>query len=199
MNSGQTSDRVYDTLKHRLMAGEYRPGERLDPSTLAASMNASVTPVRDALHRLIGERMIETRTGTGFHLAALYEPDLRDLYTWTARLLLEAMHWWRTSPVAQDVPDLSGPRTEATRALFRYFGTHSSSREIAAAIDASSDRLGAVREIEERTIDPPSGELFRIAGTFEQERAAIAREVRAYHKRRLAAVPALVTALHRAA
>lgn len=199
MNSGQTSDRVYDTLKHRLMAGEYRPGERLDPSTLAAGMNASVTPVRDALHRLIGERMIETRTGTGFHLAALYEPDLRDLYTWTARLLLEAMHWWRGPLDAQALPDLSGARTDATRALFGHFGTLSASREIAAAIEASSDRVSAVREIEERTIGLPPDELVRMAEAFDQGRAAIAREVRAYHRRRLAAVPALVTALHRAA
>jgi len=199
MNAGQTSERVYDALKQRLMTGEFRPGARLDPNMLAASMSSSVTPVRDALHRLIGERIIETHTSTGFHLATLYEPDLRDLFTWNARLLLEAMRWWRTPSSATALPPASASRVQATRALFAHFGNLSASREISSAIEATSDRLGAVREIEAKVIDLPSDELVRFAIAFGAGRAAIIREVRAYHRRRLNAVPALVTALHRAA
>lgn len=198
MNSGQTSERVYDALKHRLMSGEFRPGERLDPTTLSGSLNSSVTPVRDAFHRLIGERMIETHTSTGFHLAAMYEPDLRDLYTWNARLLLEAMHWWPRPQSAVTVPSLPDNLVQATRGLFGYFGAVSASREISAALDAASDRLSAVREIEAKVISLPEGELAKLVQAFADGRAAIGREVRAYHRRRLLAVPALVTALHRA-
>ena len=41
--------------------------------------------------------------------------------------------------------------------------------------------------------------IVTFAIAFGAGRAAIIREVRAYHRRRLNAVPALVTALHRAA
>ncbi|QCI78807.1 GntR family transcriptional regulator [Hankyongella ginsenosidimutans] len=41
---------------------------KLEPAGLAAELNSSVTPVRDALHRLAGERLVESWTSEGFHL-----------------------------------------------------------------------------------------------------------------------------------
>jgi len=54
-----TFDRVYAAIRKRLRDGLYRPGERLEPALLSDELNASVTPVRDALHRLTGERLVE--------------------------------------------------------------------------------------------------------------------------------------------
>ena len=74
MNSGATAERVHEVLKTRIMGREFRPGDRLDPAVLAAPLGASVTPVRDALHLLTGEGLVETRTSGGFHVPALDEP-----------------------------------------------------------------------------------------------------------------------------
>ena len=53
-------ERVYFELKAKVMRAAFAPGERLDPAQLARNLGVSPTPVRDALHRLSGERLIET-------------------------------------------------------------------------------------------------------------------------------------------
>src|SRR3546814_4258715 len=62
MSPGATMERVYIELKARAMRGEFAPGERLDPAVLARNLEVSATPVRDALHRLSGERIIDSRS-----------------------------------------------------------------------------------------------------------------------------------------
>src|SRR3546814_5703166 len=79
MNSGHTAERVYDAIKQRIMAHEFRPGDRLDPAVLAELLASSVTPVRHALHMLAGEGLVEARTSGGFHLPSIDEPGLEDL------------------------------------------------------------------------------------------------------------------------
>src|SRR5690606_19908960 len=105
MNSGATAERVHEVLKARIMGREFRPGDRLDPAVLAAPLSASVTPVRDALHLLTGEGLVETRTSGGFHVPALDEPALKDLYGWSAELLALAIRAWPRSMVGVAVPD----------------------------------------------------------------------------------------------
>lgn len=54
-----TFGRVYAAIKQQLLEGAFRPGERIEPAILSDELGASVTPVRDALHRLAGERLVE--------------------------------------------------------------------------------------------------------------------------------------------
>lgn len=61
-----TFERVYAAIRQRLREGFYRPGDRLEPAALSDGLNASVTPVRDALHRLTGERLDEARPMKAF-------------------------------------------------------------------------------------------------------------------------------------
>ena len=72
MSPGQTTDRIYHLLKAQIMRGLKRPGERLDPVWLAADLSASATPVRDALHQLLGERMVEAWPSQSEGLSALF-------------------------------------------------------------------------------------------------------------------------------
>jgi DNA-binding GntR family transcriptional regulator len=43
---------VFDDLRHAIISGEYRPGERLIEAEIALKLDASRTPVREALQRL---------------------------------------------------------------------------------------------------------------------------------------------------
>src|SRR3546814_2721046 len=94
MNSGHTAERVYDAIKQRIMAHEFRPGDRLDPAVLAELLASSVTPVRDALHMLAGEGLVEARTSGGFHLPSIDEPGLEDLYAWAGEVAALAIRAW---------------------------------------------------------------------------------------------------------
>lgn len=45
---------LHRQLRRALRSGRYLPGQRIDPATLAEEFEASTTPVRQALYRLVG-------------------------------------------------------------------------------------------------------------------------------------------------
>lgn len=57
-------DRAYAALRSALLAGRYRPGDRIVLRQVADELGISLTPVRDAVNRLIAERVLE-RGGVG--------------------------------------------------------------------------------------------------------------------------------------
>lgn len=52
-------DRAYEALRDDLLAGRLRPGQRLPLRDIAAGLGISLTPVRDAVNRLVAERVLE--------------------------------------------------------------------------------------------------------------------------------------------
>jgi len=57
-------DRAYAALKAALLAGRFAPGDRIVLRQVADTLGISLTPVRDAVNRLIAERILE-RGGVG--------------------------------------------------------------------------------------------------------------------------------------
>jgi DNA-binding GntR family transcriptional regulator len=53
------ADMIYEQLGAHLQNGRYGPGEKLTLRELAAEFGASLTPVRDALNRMVAERVLE--------------------------------------------------------------------------------------------------------------------------------------------
>ena len=199
MNSGPTSERVYDTLKHRLLSGEMLPDGKLEPAALAVELNSSVTPVRDALHRLCGERLVESRHSEGFHLPHVNEPGLRDLYTWHAQLLRLIMRSWPRAVPRPLVDQLPVDVQQATRAFFAVFASGSGNIEHTAQVEAASDRLSVSRHAERRVLPDMEEELRALALDFDNAAdRTLATRLAAYHRRRIYAVPAIVRALYRA-
>ncbi|GGE07409.1 GntR family transcriptional regulator [Aureimonas endophytica] len=52
------NDRAYDRIKDGLMAATFRPGQVLVIRNLAETYGVSTTPVREALQRLVAERLL---------------------------------------------------------------------------------------------------------------------------------------------
>lgn len=73
-------DQVYDVLLRAIVDRHIKPGERLLLDDLAAQLNVSRTPVRDALSRLAAEELIEPNDGRGFRVTVLNADDLAHLY-----------------------------------------------------------------------------------------------------------------------
>src|SRR3546814_18453571 len=113
MNSGATFERVYDALKGRILGNEFRPGERLDPARLGSELHSSPTPIRDALHLLMGEGLVDTRLGSGFHVVMIDAPALQDLYSWNPEVLLLSVRSW--SPTAPPAAAAISTATFSTR------------------------------------------------------------------------------------
>ena len=53
------NERAYDEIREGLISGKFPPGQPLVIRTLAESYGISITPVRDALQRLVAERLLE--------------------------------------------------------------------------------------------------------------------------------------------
>ena len=89
---------------------------------LADELNASVTPVRDALHRLTGERLVEAPRHEGFRVPMITETMLRHLYAWHLDLLLLAVMKHRAADVPHKIIESDGaiglPTQARDNALF---------------------------------------------------------------------------------
>lgn len=200
MNSGPTAERVHETLKARIMGREFRPGDRLDPNALAATLSSSVTPVRDSLHLLTGEGLVETRTGGGFHLPALDEPGLQDLYDWSGDLLALSIRAWprHPSPPIADQPAAERPVAERVGFLFGAIARRSPNGEHVRAVDRLNARLHAVRTVEAYVIQAVEEELAGLAAALAAgEREPLRGLVGRYHRRRRRAAAEIVRAVYR--
>jgi DNA-binding FadR family transcriptional regulator len=197
VNSGVTAERVYHALKLRLLSGVIAPGERLEPARFADELASSVTPVRDALHRLAGERLVETRASDGFHLPLVTEAHLRDLYGWNTALLHLAVQNWPRASSAPGADARTAGAPETTAMLFELVGARSVNAEHGVQIAACNDRLAAARAAEDRVLDGVEPEIHAMAAAFDHESpAALLKRMRAYHRRRIAAASGIVRALY---
>jgi DNA-binding GntR family transcriptional regulator len=199
MTPPRTFERVYDTIKQRLREGIYRPGQRLEPAVLSIELNASVTPVRDALHRLTGERMVEAPRQEGFRVPMLNESVLRQLYAWHLDLLLLALMRRPPADLAafgriERGPDL--PATDLRAALFRAVAISAGNAEHVAALDGLNERLGPVQRLEEQILEGTRAETADILQAIDaNDRQALRRSLIRYHRRRERIIPELLAQL----
>jgi DNA-binding GntR family transcriptional regulator len=70
---------VYEDLRAAIISGEYRPGERLIEAELAVKLNASRTPIREALQRLNAAGHVLSRR-RGWIVHAFSSTEIRQIY-----------------------------------------------------------------------------------------------------------------------
>jgi DNA-binding GntR family transcriptional regulator len=190
MSPVQAMERSYAALKQMLRDGQFAPGARLEANRIADELGVSMTPVRDVLHRLVGERLVAASTGEGFHVPRFTEAGLRDLYEWHSTLTLLAIRTARQTPepIAKS-PDASDRSlADHTARLFEALASTAPNREIRVAIANAGDRLHPFRLLEPAVLEPLLGELD-VLSIFD---ASLPQAIRRYHLRRMKAAPALV-------
>ncbi len=77
---GTLSGRTTDLLRERIVAGDFRLGERLVESRIAQQLQISRGPVRDALKQLRAEGLVREEPRRGFFIVDLTVEDLREIY-----------------------------------------------------------------------------------------------------------------------
>jgi len=80
-------DRVYASIRERILEGEFPHGTRLRQEALAAELGVSRTPLREALRRLAAEGLVEFNPNRGAQVASAGPGDRHASYE--ARLVLE--------------------------------------------------------------------------------------------------------------
>jgi DNA-binding GntR family transcriptional regulator len=79
-NGISVREKTYEFLKTGIFAGRFRPGERLAEEHLAEEMGVSRTPVREALHKLEQDGLIEPLESRGFCIPRDSAEDIEDLF-----------------------------------------------------------------------------------------------------------------------
>ena len=74
------ADRVYEQLRDDLIAGMYAPREHLVEEALAKRYEASRTPVRAAVLRLVGDELLEARPHSATFVREITARDIRQIY-----------------------------------------------------------------------------------------------------------------------
>jgi GntR family transcriptional regulator, rspAB operon transcriptional repressor len=128
IESVQLRDRTFRSIRAAIVAGELAPRQQLRDRVLAETLGVSRTPVREALHRLESEGLVEPRGRSGWVVASFTEQDIREVFE--LRRVLEPLGLARLSAEPDDavIAELSGffagyERPISTDRYEAYFAT----------------------------------------------------------------------------
>ncbi|WP_420143973.1 GntR family transcriptional regulator [Sphingobium sp.] len=197
MSPAQILERSYDTLKRRLIAGDFDAGQRLEAARLSEQMHVSITPVRDVLNRLTGEGLVEAIAGGGFYVPILDEGRLRDLLDWNSFLSIQAV---RMKRVAKPQIRVTGGNDAARAAhFFSAIAGSTGNRELVSTVSRTNDRLYAMRLLDTQVLTGVGLEFEAMEQAMaEDSLAVLVKLVRAYHRRRVARLPTYMRLLREA-
>ena len=88
-NAQSLTERVYQDLRTAIITGNIPGGTRLVESNLAAEMQVSRTPVREALHKLALEGLLYSIPRAGYIVEEMSDHDVEDLFD--VRIKIEQM------------------------------------------------------------------------------------------------------------
>lgn len=184
MSPAHVFEPTYEAIKRRLMTGAWPCGTRIEAARLADDLGVSVTPVRDSLYRLNGERMVDFMPGEGFHVHRLTETEFRDLLELHLILLLAALATAPRGP-ATTVP-AGQPYPDRAAELFLAIAERSSNGEIVASIAAIGDRLQLSRHFDALILADVEAELEAIEAAIAdaEPQAQVRNLLLGYHERR---------------
>jgi hypothetical protein len=140
--------RSYDGIKAELLAGAFRPGERLESRVFETKYNTSSTTVRMALSRLAGEKLVETTALDGFRVPMISESWLYDMYIANRELLTICATLSARAPRptgrTSGIPD----GVAGAEILFNEIAAATQNLELMALVANVNERLRPVRLIE---------------------------------------------------
>lgn len=72
--------RVYNTIRDRILSGDYHENEELKENTIATELGVSRTPVREALRKLELEGLVNIIPNKGAYVTGITKKDIHDIY-----------------------------------------------------------------------------------------------------------------------
>lgn len=159
MSPSHVAEPTYEAIRKSLMVGFWPMGFRLEANRLAEDLGVSISPVRDSLNRLVGEKLVELVPGIGFHVPRLTERMLRDLLDMNLRLLLSAVGTGvpLDGAIVEDLP--SEGHALRTDLIFARIASLSGNVVLVEAVRMVGARLHATREHEVVILPTAEGEI----------------------------------------
>lgn len=193
-----TEGAVYERIKNWLLAQTLVPGQLLQIGVLADELGVSTTPVREALTRLVAERMIMSVPKRGFFARTPSEEDILGLYSVNQAILDAAVSRWPQQGEAggkaagEAVMQISVQECNAeqlarqTSELFLQIATRSGVGEFVDIIRNMNDRLHHARVLECELVQDVFVGLANVAElAAAQKQQQLRQALKTYHEERL--------------
>ena len=183
-------DTAYARLKSALLSNLHGDGERLDLAELARDHDISVTPIREAAVRLLGEGLLVTHPKGGFAVPRRTTQFLTDCLTLHQHLILLAIDRADRADgaPAKDRADLQDVAQSAwdIRPVFELIGTLCRSDPLRDAIARLDDHLQPLLLHEADVLAGGPAEAVALATSLADRQLPRLRAlVRSYHRRRI--------------
>lgn len=81
------NERIYSTIKQRILSLQYEPGQCLNQKELAAELGVSQTPIREIFLRLEWEKLVTIMPRVGIMVTKIDFQELKEVYR--CRILIE--------------------------------------------------------------------------------------------------------------
>ncbi|MGA1809513.1 GntR family transcriptional regulator [Sphingobium sp. WW5] len=186
-----TADYIYRRIRHEIVEGAFAPGAMLKLTRLTYQFGASATPVRDALNRLVGERLVVLLPGGGFRVRSLDADRLAGLYRWHGHLIQFALERPLPESARKGLGALKhealepGQVAAASERLFGILASVPQNEELEQAVAAVSRALARARALEHRLLPDVVGEFSLLLATIDRAPIGAARRAMArYHQER---------------
>jgi DNA-binding GntR family transcriptional regulator len=128
-------DTAYEAIRDAIVRGDFPPGAVVSNAAVAEQLGLSRAPVRDALARLAGEGLVETKPQSYTRVTQLVPKEVRD-----AAAVVRAMHELATRTA---VPLLTAGHVEAMREANGRFEAATQAGDVDKAM-GSDDELHGV-------------------------------------------------------
>jgi DNA-binding GntR family transcriptional regulator len=129
-------DTAYEAIRDAIVRGDIPPGAVVSNAAVAEQLGLSRAPVRDALARLAGEGLVETKPQSHTRVTPLVLKEVRD-----AAAVVRAMHELATRTA---VPLLTAGHVAAMRTANRRFAAATRAADVDAAMDADDELHGVL-------------------------------------------------------
>ncbi|GAJ92075.1 GntR family transcriptional regulator [Agrobacterium rhizogenes] len=159
----KTGPRIYEEIRRMAMEYRFKPNERINEVELAARLNVSRSPIREALQRLVTEGLITFQPNRGFFCRGFDVDEVVNLSD--VRCLLEEravvlaikrasdeelralVDWWRATAARADALS-SADLTSKDEEFHMRIAKMSGNPELARMIEGINTRIHFVRQIE---------------------------------------------------
>lgn len=155
MKQQRSVDRVYARIKSMVVEYEIPPGQQIHIEALANQLNVSVTPVREALNRLLIDGLIFRGEGRGFFNRHIDHSELRDLFQLRSALAISAIHIVLNTQLADsieqmldqaDVADCDSPAKSSLK-ICKLMIDATGNREMIKIFDNISSRIKYIWDV----------------------------------------------------
>ena len=73
-------DQIYPLVRRMILTGAIKPGEVIDEKAIAAQLNVSRTPVREAVKKLSDENLVEVVAQSGTRAARIARDEIAEAF-----------------------------------------------------------------------------------------------------------------------